>query len=668
MRWLVLVVASALICASCGGGGGGASDDVTPPVDLSSQLVVLMFMSGHELGGVNDSYLHLSDSLGPFIVEGIRAVHPNLEVRYYRDGEGSATAADGLEAGGTDQLVADLQLPEWRDARKCLIAHSHGGARAIAALRGLPEIMVDHVVLLDANAYAFAASGHDDSHADEEAIDARTAVFHQMPSVSSNSVGVLPANLGGALEFGHFLHHLEQQDLIPWNVRSCLEYRLAERVPAQEQDRGLDRHWNVRPNGSMHRLSPRLAPTDTHGSIHRPAVSGVPEEVLLWLRGELARPLSTGTFRSPVEHMLATPGASPVCCDVNNDGRSDVLMFVADGRLAVLKGVPGARLLSQPEYIDLGVSGDIIPCDADRDDLIDLLVVSESDASVRIHYGLGSGRFADPVFIFDQFHPPSLQFRVAPRACALADINGDDYLDVVAIGDSDEVLVAFGVGGTARQWTGQSHLGSLPDGDEFFSLSVTAEDLNADGVCDLLVGDQSFGGIGTRPQERRLLLVRGALEASGSTTFDLLGATQLLPSSLSEFTRPTQPLIADFNRDGHRDVLLDDDGSARPLLFLGNGQGGFAFSRRLDGGTRSLRVADLDGDAVLDTVEVGLSSQVRVRRSPFDQPVVDTYLNEFLPNSFDVLALEVGDFDGDGCLDVVGVGGASAVLYVLPGQ
>jgi hypothetical protein len=142
------------------------------------------------------------------------------------------------------------------------------------------------------------------------------------------------------------------------------------------------------------------------------------------------------------------------------------------------------------------------------------------------------------------------------------------------------------------------------------------------------------------------------------TTFTLLldNGTQVpLPQDIDSNTLTVD--AADYTRDGHQDVLtfkVAADSAGRPYsllqLFVGDGKGGLAAPRNIEGlprGVDGFRTADFDKDGHLDVLAFTSGEAVLVRRvgsTPSVQPVIATR---------SIFDLQIGDVNLDGSVDAV---------------
>ncbi len=183
-------------------------------------------------------------------------------------------------------------------------------------------------------------------------------------------------------------------------------------------------------------------------------------------------------------------------------------------------------------------------------------------------------------------------------AVDVADLNGDDYRDVIAAGWSSNVLLLFP--GTADTYLGLPKVISAPGGPR----DVKAADFDGDGKIDLASVLYSVDEI-------------ALWKGNGYGSFE----------EVARFTSrgklPHKLQVKDMNQDGKADLIVShchaDDSI---VIFYGDGNFGFALSQEvllgkdrlmLEHEIRDIVVADLNGDTKLDIVAACFkSSQVTV--------------------------------------------------------
>lgn len=263
--------------------------------------------------------------------------------------------------------------------------------------------------------------------------------------------------------------------------------------------------------------------------------------------------------------------------------------------------------------------------DFNRDGKMDMAVAG-FDAGIDIYLGNGDGTFQTPM--------PAQGCQVnTAQSMIQGDFNGDGIPDLVTTGaDSSEFCVSLGKGdGTFTLLGGKS--GALYDG------VIAAGDFNGDGKLDLVepdfVNDSADVYLG-----------------NGDGTFQ--NAIEY-PAGIGD---PFFITVGDFNGDGVADLAVSTDFGTFSVL-LGIGSGGFN-PPIVSASTTSLGemwAADVNHDGKLDIVAVSLtnsSSNIAVLLGNGDgtfQPEVDYAVPEGL------FAITVGDFNGDGILDLASVSG-----------
>jgi len=323
----------------------------------------------------------------------------------------------------------------------------------------------------------------------------------------------------------------------------------------------------------------------------------------------------------------------------------------------------------------------LVTADFNRDGKLDLAGHTFWDDTVAVFLGNGDGTFA-PGAIYDECAAAGL-----PNM-AMGDFNGDGFVDLVT-GGCGEVTILLGNGdGTFRQG-GSFAVGGPGPGN--FAVG----DFNRDGKLDIAVADANnyvsvlFGnGDGTfqTPVDYDLndevqTIAVGDFDGDGNLDLAVGGTSAvyiLLGSSDGVFRNGTaiplattnaHDLIAvDLNGDGKLDLPLADGYLNQLTVMLGNGDGTFR-----DGGDyptpgigpNAPAAADFRANGILDLVVPQCCGNANVSYyegngdGTFQAPVV-------YPAGFAVRSPTVGDFNGDGRLDMaVGNQYADNILIFL---
>jgi hypothetical protein len=295
----------------------------------------------------------------------------------------------------------------------------------------------------------------------------------------------------------------------------------------------------------------------------------------------------------PGEACLVLPGFLPspaplldgVLVDLTQDGRPELVAAASDGSVIVFRGDPGGGLLA-PSARDITSAGAsesvalarrILAEDIDGNGIADVIVaLQEIDAAgiargeVAVLFSNGDGTFQAP--------------RVSPLAgppaeIALADLNGDEVLDLLAVVPGAIETRRLDASGLFVDPRLQPI--NLNDPQAFL-----LQDINEDSTLDLLIADR--------------LAPVARFFGSPDGTFTDAGALTLAPSfALASF---------DFSGDGKDDIASASLGNS--VLELGRGVGNTGdvdlFSVAFVGeDARALSVLDLNRDGLADLLSVG---------------------------------------------------------------
>ncbi len=223
---------------------------------MSAPDVALFLVSGHDGppdGQISDEYLSRLDDAGPYLHALAKGSTRTAQSFFYADHD------ENVEAGGTalfagpgyPRLLADLTWAAQRwpaSTRIVVVAHSHGGVWAHAALRDLNATLgVGRVLLIDLDTNAFGFTG---THG------------------SSTGVGPVGSDTPGD----------------PW-ITNLVPSCVAEGFEVQSPSTLYDNVLNVRTDGTTTGLS-SLPPTDDHTGVHTPGTPSM-DAVRDWLLARL---------------------------------------------------------------------------------------------------------------------------------------------------------------------------------------------------------------------------------------------------------------------------------------------------------------------------------------------------------------------------------------------
>src|SRR3984957_19127348 len=269
-----------------------------------------------------------------------------------------------------------------------------------------------------------------------------------------------------------------------------------------------------------------------------------------------------------------------------------------------------------------GMPQGISTADLNNDGKIDLAVANNADGTVSILLGNGNGTFTTK-------STPAAG--VGANWIAVGDFNEDGIPDLAVAnsGGGGPAGVSILIGHGDGTYTAGASLttGSGP-------FAITTADFNGDGRLDLAVSNANDGTI-------------TVFLGNGNGTF---GAG----STITVGATPQQIVPGDFNEDGVLDLAVANETDGTVSILLGNGDGTFqGQSTTSTGGSGTpigLITADFNKDNHLDLAAVN-ASDVAI--------LLGNGLGSFTLNSNpttgsgDLIAGVVGDYNGDGNLDLV---------------
>lgn len=354
-----------------------------------------------------------------------------------------------------------------------------------------------------------------------------------------------------------------------------------------------------------------------------------------------------GMFDEVRTYTLDTNPTSIASGDFDEDGKPDLVTTEASGILTVFFGDgAGGFPVRAPSIV--GSSSEqphsLEVNDLDGDGHQDVAFLISETSSLYLLYGDGTGSFPET---------RTVSVSPNPRTLCVDDFNRDGF--------PDTVVSSSGIDPLSGLAPGDDQILSLYLGSERRDPSPPVQAKVCDDLLQLMPGDVTGDG-------------RQDLVAVGYS----LGTVFLLPGEgLAGFRTPvcsdagyspSSLSLADFNRDGHLDVVLVRGDHAQRnrdaiLIHRGDGRGAFTFDRGfrfldLPAQFIQVRAVDLDHDGHIDLVarfnrdltEFVRPALVAVLRADglngFDPPVILS-----APDGRGQLLVE--DFDGDGHPDIL---------------
>lgn len=321
--------------------------------------------------------------------------------------------------------------------------------------------------------------------------------------------------------------------------------------------------------------------------------------------------------------------------DFNRDGNLDLAVATEGGMsVSVLLGQDDGTFVPSVDYALGEQVRWVLTADFNRDGKLDLAAGGETSSVIAVLLGNGDGTFQMPV---------EYGTGVGPFWAISADFNGDGKLDLATANFIDNtVSILLGEGD-----------GSFPTHIDFRTgvgpFWVVTGDFNRDNRLDLATANW-FGN------------TISVLLGNGDGTF----AEHV---DYAESINPRSMVTTDLNHDGKLDFAIANEGSGTVGIMLGNGDGTFQNPTyyTVKGGPAWVDAADMNADGNVDLLVShythGMGKTVTLLRGigdgTFHHPL--SYRVKLAPESS-----AIGDFNGDGRLDVaVAAGGANAVSVRL---
>lgn len=301
--------------------------------------------------------------------------------------------------------------------------------------------------------------------------------------------------------------------------------------------------------------------------------------------------------------------------------------------------------------------------DIDGDGRPDLVASSALDGNISIYQNvitngsLTNGSFASRRIVLPMLSTSSNN----PIDLAIADVDGDGKLDILATDSNDGLISIFRNIGTNSTLTTNSFADRVDILTDAGVRCIAVQDLNQDGKADIVVGNSQQDTVSIFENQ----------STPGAISF-------APPVVLNAAAGPTAVIIADIDGDGNPDIVTANNGLlASPVaIFQNPGITGDidtnSFLPRVDFAGNSLAdtlaVGDLDGDGKLDIVVGSISGQtVSVYRNVSSPVLLNA--NSFaapvdFTNSSAVTSVALADIDGDRKLDIAFLAGATNTFSV----
>lgn len=285
--------------------------------------------------------------------------------------------------------------------------------------------------------------------------------------------------------------------------------------------------------------------------------------------------------------------------------------------------------------VEISAPSDLAVADVDGDQQLDVIVLSSSDDELLVFPGDGNGGLGEP---------RSHDVGDEPTLLELADLDTDGDLDIVVtnlLGDSVSLLLGDGQGGFANAV--ELETGSLPTG-------LAIADFDEDGELDIAVCHHGSSNV-------VILFGDGEGDFPDSTSFPVTR----FPSNL---------VAGDLDSDGSVDLVVMNSEESDFFVYGGRGDGTFfdpvIYELGIDDSIWDAALVDVDGDDALDLL-LPCSYQDRLGVFLGTASGVFSDLKQFCVGLNPVMAT-AGDFDQDGILDLATVNSTGGDISALPGS
>ncbi|MGA7620669.1 FG-GAP-like repeat-containing protein, partial [Candidatus Binatus sp.] len=316
---------------------------------------------------------------------------------------------------------------------------------------------------------------------------------------------------------------------------------------------------------------------------------------MLLLGGGGAARSFTASFATQQSFAAGNLPNSVTVADVNGDGMPDLIVANAgDDTVSVLLNTtaPGAAMPSFATQQTFAVGShpiSVTVADVNGDGMPDLIVANEFDGTLSVLLNTTAPGAATPSFATQQtFAAGSL-----PRSVTAADINGDGMPDLIVANAGDDtvsVLLNTTVPGATTPSFATQQTFAVGGG----AASVTAADVNGDGEPDLIVANEGDTTVS-------VLL---NITAPGATTPSFAPQQTFATGS-----SPISVTAADVNGDGKPDLIVANYGSNTVSVLLNTTLPGattpsFAAQQTFATGgyPYSVTAADVNGDGLPDLI------------------------------------------------------------------
>ena len=271
--------------------------------------------------------------------------------------------------------------------------------------------------------------------------------------------------------------------------------------------------------------------------------------------------------------------------------------------------------------------------------------VSNTEGHVRIAFGTRDPDHWINITLAEGTDAP------APEDAAIADVNGDGYLDVMVAAELAHLIYLQNPGPGARTETWPRLILPMTKGRGSY-VRVFFADFDGNGVPEVTAPNKGAQVPG--PED----FARSTAVSVYQVTGDPLVGDNWKETELGHYSVPQNAEPVDLDGDGDLDLIVGSRGENRLIFFENVGGANVAFREHaigINGASAAgfnLEYADLNQDGRLDIIGAATGGL-----SWFEQPerIDDAwnahFIGTFRPDS--MTGLEIADINGDGRLDVI---------------
>lgn len=360
-----------------------------------------------------------------------------------------------------------------------------------------------------------------------------------------------------------------------------------------------------------------------------------------------------GTLQSHITLSTGNDPAGVGAADVNGDGKIDIVASnfgdsdpsetATSYTISVFLNNGKGGFLDGTQYPAGATPNSVLLADVNGDDRVDVLTPNNASDTVSVLLNNGSGKFGTPV----PYTTGDL-----PISIALDDVTGDGVPDLVVANDITPTKASPYGSVSVLPGSSDGTFGAKTDYRTAAGpVDVAVGDLNGDKRADIAVADYAASSI--------------SILINNGNGFD----TAKNYSTAEEENQASSPqaiAIGDVNEDGDADVVVANRGSSNIAVFAGDGTGAVGEPDFFPTGTVpfDLVLLDYNDDDHIDVATAnGSGSSASVLSGNGDGTFNDHV--EFLAGA-NPLGITAADVNGDGSMDLVVANGGSDSLTVMP--